>query len=239
MRKIIVSCLLAAGLVSCNLDRLNPSGNIISENREVSGFSSVSVRDGLRLHIKNSDVQSLTVTADDNIVPYIETYVNDGKLFARIKGNLWIRGKVSLDVYVEAPALTSATAADGSQVIIGGTFGAGDFSVALSDGSRMTGGALALSGKLTADLTDGSNMDVEGSCTTLKLDLSDGSRFEGSDFRSVDADVKASDGSHASVYASGNLTVRATDGSFVAYYGNPENKDLSSSGGSKIENRSK
>lgn len=238
MNKIILSCLLIAGLVSCNSDRLRPSGNVISEYRETEEFSSVSVESGLRLHVKQSPEPSLKVTADDNLISYIETYVSGGRLFVRVKRNVWFRGNATLDIYAETPFVNSASASGGAQVIVDETIEADDFNAALEGGSRMKG-SLALADKLTANLAGGSNMEITGSCTVMQLNLGGGSRFAGSDFQSVNANVNAGGGSNASIYASGTLNVNASGGSHVIYFGNPTNKNLVSEGGSEIEGRIK
>lgn len=236
MKKIILSCIVIAALASCNSTRLRPSGNVISENREVGVFSSVSVESGLRLHIKASQEPTLTVTADDNLISYIETYVSGDRLFVRVKGNVWFSGHATLDIYAGTPSVNSASASGGAQVIVDGTLEADDFSVTLEGGSRMKG-SLTVADRLTANLAGGSNMEVTGSCSVMQLNLAGGSRFTGQDFRSVNASVNAAGGSNATIYSSGSLSVNAGGGSHIVYYGNPTNTNLVSEGGSKIESR--
>lgn len=56
------------------------SGNVVKENREVSGFQEVSL-DGMgNLIITQGDQESLIIEAEDNIIPHINSEVIDNKL---------------------------------------------------------------------------------------------------------------------------------------------------------------
>jgi len=83
------ACLLAvaavAGLmtaVACdaNVGQTTGSGNVKTETRTVSGFDSVDVNGAGTLNITQSGTESLTVTADDNILPMIHSDVSGGTL---------------------------------------------------------------------------------------------------------------------------------------------------------------
>jgi len=56
------------------------SGNVISEERPVSGFEGVSISGGGELHLSQGDRESLTIQTDDNLLPLIESDVHGGRL---------------------------------------------------------------------------------------------------------------------------------------------------------------
>ena len=56
------------------------SGLAASESREVSGFSKVALSGVGRLRIRHTGVESLTVTADDNLLEHMRSEVRDGVL---------------------------------------------------------------------------------------------------------------------------------------------------------------
>jgi hypothetical protein len=62
------------------------SGNIITEERAVSDFERVSLGGFGDVFITQGEQESLTVEADDNLMPYIETSVKDGTLVLRFIG---------------------------------------------------------------------------------------------------------------------------------------------------------
>ena len=61
-------------------DRINES------TRQVSGFHDVVLRVHARLKLRQGDIEGLSITGDDNIVPLVETAVEDGKLIIRWAG---------------------------------------------------------------------------------------------------------------------------------------------------------
>lgn len=83
MKKYIITALillivmLASG---CIWQNLQGSGKIINQSRDVSGFNQISVDGSSTLIITQGDKESLTVEADDNLMPYIKTNVNNNTL---------------------------------------------------------------------------------------------------------------------------------------------------------------
>lgn len=74
---LVTSCSLINGL---GLQTIRGSGEIITENRDVSNFTHVDVCCGMELYLTQNGTESLRIEADDNILPEIETRVVDQKL---------------------------------------------------------------------------------------------------------------------------------------------------------------
>ncbi len=65
---------IAVTLVSCQLHGIKGSGNITTENRNVSGdFKSIRAGKGLDVVIEQASTTSVTVIADDNVQKHINT----------------------------------------------------------------------------------------------------------------------------------------------------------------------
>ena len=79
---LIVVALFTLSIASaCGVGRtLRGSGDIITENREVSGFDRVSLSGFGEVTIEVGEKESLTVTTDDNIMPYVHTEVKNNTL---------------------------------------------------------------------------------------------------------------------------------------------------------------
>src|SRR5215471_5120296 len=77
MRRLWSLCLMLTSLLAAGCGPVVAgSGKITTEPRNVSGFSAVSLNGSGRLVIEQTGSESLTVTGDDNLLPYIETYVS-------------------------------------------------------------------------------------------------------------------------------------------------------------------
>ena len=64
------------------------SGEVITESRDVSNFERVDLRGIGNLEIVQGDEESLTITADDNLMQYITTEVENDTLVIGMKPNL-------------------------------------------------------------------------------------------------------------------------------------------------------
>src|SRR6266550_6637138 len=65
---------------ACMFDSIGGSGKIITEPRTVSGFSKVSLSGSGQVVIEQTGMESLTVTTDDNLLPYIKAEVHGDTL---------------------------------------------------------------------------------------------------------------------------------------------------------------
>ena len=57
------------------------SGNVVTEPRTVSGFSGVSLHGVARIMIEQTGEETLTISAEDNVLPVLISEVRDGRLF--------------------------------------------------------------------------------------------------------------------------------------------------------------
>jgi hypothetical protein len=72
--------------------KIQGSGNIITEERAVSDFDHVFMGGFGDVFITQGEQEWLTVEADDNLMPYIETVVKDGTLVLRFTGEASHKG---------------------------------------------------------------------------------------------------------------------------------------------------
>src|SRR6476646_6158368 len=75
---LLISCSVLLG--GCMFDAIGGSGKIVTEPRTVSGFSGVSLSGSGQVIVEQTGSESLTVTTDDNLLPYIKTEVHGSTL---------------------------------------------------------------------------------------------------------------------------------------------------------------
>jgi hypothetical protein len=83
---LLISCSVMSG--ACVFDAVAGSGKIITEPRTVSGFSAVSLSGSGTVIIEQTGTESLAVTTDDNLLPYIRTEVNGNTLELGFKDSM-------------------------------------------------------------------------------------------------------------------------------------------------------
>ncbi len=222
MRAVAISIavtLVAAGISGCDETHVGSitapsplvtvgSGQFVTESRSVRDFDVIRVVAGGRAIVTQSDVESLNITAEDNILPLIESTVVSGTLTVTFRpgaGSISSRG---VTYHIGMRSIRGFNGAAGSSIEAHG-IDTVDLEVHLSAGSTFIG---------------------SGTADRLGLELSAGSRVEAPALRSRVTTATLSAGSTALVRVSDSLSVIASAGSQLEYLGNPAVQTQTSSG---------
>jgi hypothetical protein len=220
--------------------RVKGSGNVVREDRTVSGFNEVEVAGVGHVHIEKGASERLTVEAEDNLLPYIISEVRGGKLTIRTRSNTSLTPTKPINYYVTVKRL-DAIAVSGAADVVAPSLEAERFSVTISGTgdlklSRLDATSvdlrLAGAGGLSIEelAADSLNVVVSGVGSAVIA----GGRVHTQDLTlsgtgSIDVGRLASDEATVSVAGVGTATVRARDhlkatvsgtGS-VRYFGDP------------------
>jgi hypothetical protein len=76
---IFTSGCIVIDLNGCSAQSVKGSGNVISESRQVTEFNKIRLEGQGKVVLTQGNQSSLKVTTDDNILPFIETGVKNGK----------------------------------------------------------------------------------------------------------------------------------------------------------------
>lgn len=237
IRILIILAALAVVLTSaaCRIggvfDTVRGSGNVVSEERQVSGFDSVSVEAGMQLFLTQGDRESLTIQAEDNIIPHIESQVTGQRLVVRFdpSGPRSFSTRRVVEVHVTLVDVRELEASGGGR-IEAGELVSDALSLTASGGSNVRIGSLAAS-EFSAALSGGSNAAIEGEVGQQTVSMSGGGSYQAGDLLSSRAVITFSGGANGTVWATDSLNANLSGGSNLAYYGRPEVSDRVTGGG--------
>jgi hypothetical protein len=105
---IIIILIFSAGCKKENLcDCFKSTGHIITEDRNITGFSSIFVSDNVNLFLTQSSVYSVKVEAGEHLISLITTELKNDSLFIENKNKCnWVRSyKPKINVYISMPVL--------------------------------------------------------------------------------------------------------------------------------------
>lgn len=124
------------------LNIIHGSGNVVTEVRDLSDFTAVSLQGVGRLIIDQTGSESVKITADDNLMPFIETRVQGGKLIISLQEDTTFNDITELVYHVTVKSINSLE-----------LDGAGEIEVAHLDGEAWQtqldgGGSVTVSGKV-------------------------------------------------------------------------------------------
>ncbi len=235
--KIIVATLVSLSLASCNFDinfnnGVKGNGNVTVEQRSINEpFTAIKATEGLDVILTQSNHESISVEADENLQELIITEVVDNVLKIHTKENI---GKCkSKKVMVSFRDVSSIIATSGSDVKATNTITAQNLELETTSGSDMN--LDVNTSTLTCKSTSGSDLKLSGKTIKLMAEATSGSDIKAANLVAESSQVKATSGADITVNTSKELTAKATSGADIRYLGNPEivNKSDSSAGSIK------
>lgn len=121
MNKYLLLILIAvpALLISCKKDKVEGGGAIITETRKIENFYNVSVSGSTNVFITYGDAFEVKVKAYENIIPVLETKVQNGTLLIGLKSNVQ---NDNSEVYITMPSLVSVTTNGSGNIDTKGSF---------------------------------------------------------------------------------------------------------------------
>ncbi|MFT3711962.1 MAG: DUF2807 domain-containing protein [Archangium sp.] len=206
------------------------SGNVVSENREVSSFRKVDVADGITLHATTGS-RALKLTADDNLMPLIQTFVTGDTLHIQLKPTTVAPVLSTLTADVSNDLFEGLDASGGCLVDVAAT-STDDFPITASGGSDVTITGLATN-TVTMDASGGSTITLSGTAVSGTASSSGGSGLKLRGLPMQRLAVDASGGATVVARVSSSLTGSASGGSTVSIIGTPSSR-LDVSGGSQL-----
>ena len=211
--------------------RVNGSGNITTETRQVSGFSSVDVSATIDVYLSQDSAYAVKVETDDNIAGHIETYEEEGVLYIDIEKNFNPKPSDAIKVHVSAPVLRKITASGACDVFSTErlTYAEG-FSIKLSGASD--GDLDVKAPKVIANLTGAGKLKLKGETRDLEIKGTGSSDIEGFEMMAENVAVKITGAGDADVFASVSLDVNVTGSGSVKYKGSPSVSQKISGAGS-------
>jgi hypothetical protein len=175
------------------------SGAIRSEQREVAGFTAISLSGGGDVQVEQSGVESLTVEAEENLLPLLETRVDNGRLTLGSRPNVNISPTRPIRYHVTVKSLTALNIS-----------GSGSFRVEGIDTPR-----------LRADISGSGSATLAGRADDVRLIVSGSGDYDAAGLASKTASVEISGSGSATVNASERVEAHVSGSGSVRYLGNP------------------
>lgn len=222
--------LLATCSTSLLAQSVRGSGNVVEQDRNISGFTAIKVSSGVDIHVMQGSADKVVVKTDDNLQEKIKTELNGSVLEISSRGN--IRSSKAFDVYITVSQLEKISATAGSDVFSKGTLKVDELELQMAAGSDVELDIEA--SKLHCKLTAGSDADLSGKVDHLEVLATGGSDLSAKGLKVANCKLRVSGGSDAVVNVSGELDMEATGASDIYYTGGPSVVHSKATGASDI-----
>jgi len=210
-------------------ERVTGSGNIIDEDRPVSGIERVRLEIPANLYIHQASEEALTIRGDDNLLPLLVTEVSGGELVIKFKPFTSARPSKPIEIYLTVKNLEELGNSSSGNITVH-FLKTGDFHLGLYSSGNVEVEEIQAD-QLTADISSSGEVLVKGSASQLELNLTSSGSFQAGDLQAQDARVNLSSSGEATLWVLENLDVTITSSGNVTYFGNPRvNQNITSSG---------
>ena len=187
------------------------SGNLETEEYAFTDFTEVEISSAFEFEIKQSSSYSINVTADDNVIDYVQVS-KDGQTLKIGLGTVPPLGPVTLRASVTMPQLHGLTASGASHGTVSDFSSTEDLDITVSGASRVTGDITA--GNAEFDIDGASTIQLEGSANDMVASVDGGSHFNLDDFTVNNA-------SSGTINLNGRLDADLSGASTLWYIGEP------------------
>lgn len=203
---IIVSLFLSG----CSAPTVKGSGNAIEESRDINYVSKVEINGNFKVDIVCGETNSLKIEAEDNILPFIETKVEDEKITIKTKEKITNLREIRITLTIHT---LEELESEGKSTISVKSINSDELDIEM-DGE----GEIVLEGK-----ADDLDISIDG----------DGKLFA-KDLQSKNAYVTLYGEGKAEVYARKALKAKVKGEGVIDYWGDPEDISIDTAKGGAV-----
>jgi len=214
MKKIYISILTAVAVFVCGCDwhGTRGNGNVVTDTRTIGQFSNVEASGGLQIEWRPGS-PTLSVTTDNNLLPYIDTTLIGNKL--RIHTREHLMPTHGIKVVIVSQSLNAAK---------------------LTGAVRLTANEIS-GAKLFLESTGASHITLRGTVGELLADMTGASRLEAKELQTKTAEISTTGAANADVAVTDTLRVSITGAGKVTYSGNPPTIEKHITGAGSIRHK--
>ncbi len=221
---------------SCGWRSVKGNGDIVTVNRNEGSFKSVKAAGAFDVFFSQADDREIRIEADENLMQYILTSVEDGVLRIRTRNGMNLRPTQDIKVYLRSPRyetvslagsgnMVAETAINSTEKIKLSIAGSGDIKLKEINAPEVY-----------VNIAGSGKAEASGSTRTVDIDVAGSGDVRMKDLKAENAKINIAGSGNVWVYASMMLDVRVAGGGDIHYYGNPsEIKSKSAGSGNLIK----
>ena len=226
MKKVLFAMFFIAVLSSCKM--ISGNGNVKKETRNPGTLTKINSSGTADVVITSGSNCAVTVEDDENLLPYLETNVENGTLQIHYKNGVSINNDHAT-IYVTAPTLSEVATSGTSDIKVSGLLQNPEKI------SFITSGVGNIEGEVDApaisvSISGAGTIKLHGHTKDFDCELSGVGHADCGNLQSENTTVSVSGVGDAHVFASVHLKATVSGTGSVHYRGNPQNPEIHTSG---------
>ena len=216
-------------------ETIKGNGNQRTETRQVENFTALASSGSMNVQISYGNSNTITVQADENLLPYIETKVDGKKLTIGTKKGTNLNSRNRITVKISMTTINSIQQSGSGDLSGSGAFtNDGKTELSLSGSGNMK---LNFETFRDIDLAVSGSGNVElqsGNTNSLNAKISGSGNIDASTVQSKDVEAKISGSGNIKVYASNSIDAKISGSGNVFYKGSVQNLSSKVSGSGRV-----
>lgn len=197
---VLSGCVLPLHVdIDGDLASVRGSGHVVSVTRSVPAFDVVVASGAVSVVIERSGAEGVRLTAEDNLIRYLEPEVRGGVLYLGPRSGVSLAPRREIVFHVESFEVREIH----------------------GSGAVHVEAELGWIPELRVTLSGASSLTLQGAAEVADVSVSGASRYDALDVETVDTRIEASGASRAWIWAEGLLDASASGASHIRYVGSP------------------
>ncbi|MGI8950914.1 MAG: head GIN domain-containing protein [Chitinophagaceae bacterium] len=207
--------------ISCNFsgsERIQGSGNVTTEQRNISDASKIKCYGSFNVEIMPGSPASVKIEADQNLISYIITEENDGCLIIRPKNNVNLSSSNKIKITVTTNQLQEVQVAGSGDVTGAEKFSGADHLKLGIAGS----GNISLevnTPTIDANIAGSGNINLTGEAKDTKIEIAGNGDYKAENLKAENVDVNIAGSGNVKAFADATLKVNIVGSGDVYYAG--------------------
>ncbi|MET2984792.1 head GIN domain-containing protein [Aureibaculum conchae] len=220
-RSFLILALLSLILTSCTVETIGITvdDEVTTKSISLSDYSEIEISHDFNAYVTFSDTEErIEIEANDKLHQHIIAKKSDNTLIIKLKNNINIKGKETLNVYITTKSITSFSASADSKITLENPLVAEDVSIKLSADSDFSGEVNVEDMDLRGAAD--TRIDLFGTVKNLDANLSADSKLLNYDLEVTNLKIKMAADCDAYLTVTGTIDVDAVADCDLYYKGN-------------------
>lgn len=229
-------------IISTNLnaqvftEKIKGNGKLTTENRNLSDYDKINVAGSFDVILVKGNEGAISITADENLMEYIETEVEKGHLKIQPKKGYQLRSTKTIVITVSFEMVDAISLAGSGNVRSKDVLNSSDLDLNLAGSGEIN---LPVSTKkLSSQIAGSGNIKLSGNSDVFNCEIAGSGNIEGFDLKATASHLNIAGSGNVKVHAISEIHANIVGSGDVIYTGNPTIEKLKSIGSGSIRKKS-
>ena len=217
-------------------ERVVGTGDVVTESRDVSGFTGVSSAISADIELRQSSTFKVSIEGQKNIIDLVEMEVKDGTLKLRFKKGYSMSYKKNLKIQIDAPSFAYLGMSGSGDVRASGALSGERLDISISGSGDFDLTQLAYT-DVKVSISGSGDVDLGGTTERAELSISGSGDLKAKGLKAQTVRCRVSGSGDVSCFAAKELDALVSGSGDISYSGSPASVKKKVSGSGDIEAR--